>query len=108
MSKRRLKPICDNCDSDDITYVYVAKWDIEKQKPAGFTPTSESEIYCANCAGEDIKMVEVEAYSKDREYWESSSRYPVEDWIYEVSNGDTRHSYAEWLFQKLSEDKNDE
>jgi hypothetical protein len=30
-------------------------------------------------------------------YWDNDQDYPVEDWILEVSDGDTRQSYAEWV-----------
>ncbi|MBQ68972.1 hypothetical protein CL689_02800 [Candidatus Saccharibacteria bacterium] len=31
------------------------------------------------------------------DHWESDTKYPVEDWNYEISNGDTRLSYKEWV-----------
>jgi len=37
-----------------------------------------------------------------------NDKYPVSDWQYEVSNGDTRLGYEEWLSHKLdSEEEND-
>ena len=35
-------------------------------------------------------------------------KYPKEDWQYEVLNGDTQLSYAEWVEHRIESDKNDE
>jgi len=35
--------------------------------------------------------------------WASDEQYPVEDWQYEVRNGDTRLGYHDWLHKKRSE-----
>ena len=36
-------------------------------------------------------------------YWDSSDDFPVEDWQYEVANGDTRQGYHEWRTNKQEE-----
>ena len=42
------------------------------------------------------------------DYWEDEySDYPVEDWVAEVNNGDTRVGYWEWVFTLITEDDND-
>lgn len=33
-------------------------------------------------------------------HWQEDPEYPVEDWQYDVSNDDTRESYAEWVKNK--------
>lgn len=38
-------------------------------------------------------------------YWESHPVYSVKDWSYEVSCGDTRQSYRQWLWAKLEEEE---
>ena len=30
-------------------------------------------------------------------YWSSHEHYPVVDWIFEVTNGDTRRGYWDWV-----------
>lgn len=35
--------------------------------------------------------------------WASDPDYPVEDWQYEVANGDTRRGYQEWLRARREE-----
>ena len=37
-------------------------------------------------------------------YWDHYSKYPLEDWQYEVANGDTRRGYHEWVAAKREED----
>ena len=37
----------------------------------------------------------------DDDYWSSHPLYPVDDWQYEVANGDTRQGYWEWVGAKL-------
>lgn len=37
--------------------------------------------------------------------WASHPRFPVEDWQYEVRNGDTRQGYATWLYNMLANDE---
>tara|TARA_R110002096_G_scaffold192444_2_gene374045 strand:+ start:1523 stop:1657 length:135 start_codon:yes stop_codon:yes gene_type:complete len=32
----------------------------------------------------------------NRSHWDSIPGHPVEDWQYEVANGETRLGYAEW------------
>ncbi len=39
----------------------------------------------------------------DSEELDPESRFPVEDWQYEVANGDTRRGYEDWLDAKCSE-----
>ncbi len=29
-------------------------------------------------------------------YWDDDPEFPVQDWQYEVANGDTRQGYHEW------------
>jgi len=36
-----------------------------------------------------------------------SKKHPVSDWKYEVSNGDTKLGYAEWLEHQLEADEFD-
>ena len=38
------------------------------------------------------------------DYWDDRSDYPVEDWQYEVTNGDTRLGYHDWL-TRMREDE---
>ena len=33
-------------------------------------------------------------------HWDNDERHPVEDWQYEVANGDTRLGYREWVRQQ--------
>ncbi len=33
----------------------------------------------------------------DIDYWGEDPEFPVADWQYEVSNGDTRMGYWEWV-----------
>ena len=33
-------------------------------------------------------------------------QYPPEDWKYEISNGDTKQGYRDWLESKLDEERN--
>lgn len=51
----------------------------------------------------DEIMQEIDDLFKDT-HWASRPRFPVEDWQYEVANGDTRQGYATWLYDKLAED----
>ena len=37
-------------------------------------------------------------------YWGEHPEYPVEDWIADVANGDTRRGYWEWVEAKLAND----
>lgn len=37
--------------------------------------------------------------------WTEHSKYPLEDWQYEVANDETRLSYWDWVLQKLLEDE---
>lgn len=37
------------------------------------------------------------------QYWHSDPNHPVEDWQYEVANGDTRLGYHEWLARQERE-----
>ena len=36
---------------------------------------------------------------------ESNEKYPIEDWKYEVENGDTQRGYEDWLKTKLQQDR---
>lgn len=36
-------------------------------------------------------------------HWDNHPDYPVEDWQYEVANGDTRQSYREWCTSKAEQ-----
>ena len=36
-------------------------------------------------------------------YWDNDPDYPVEDWQYEVANGDTRLGYREWVEHQKEE-----
>jgi hypothetical protein len=38
------------------------------------------------------------------DYWADHPVYGSEDWRYEVSNGDTRQSYAEWVASKIEQE----
>ena len=40
----------------------------------------------------------------DNTYPADNSDYPIEDWQYEVQNGDTRLGYQEWLKHKREAD----
>ncbi len=33
--------------------------------------------------------------------WGQYSKYPVEDWAYEVSNDDTRLGYWDWVLERI-------
>ena len=44
---------------------------------------------------------------KNRDYWDDDPNFPSEDWQHDVSNGDTRQSYAEWLDSKYEQDEDD-
>lgn len=37
------------------------------------------------------------AAQPERDYWGENSEFPVEDWKYQVANGDTRRGYWEWI-----------
>ncbi len=45
-------------------------------------------------------MIEPENYGG---YWSEHPDYPVEDWQYEVANGDTREGYWKWVEHKIEE-----
>lgn len=51
---------------------------------------------------EEIEAELDELFSGDHGYWSEHQDYPAADWQYEVANGDTRESYREWLYNKLS------
>jgi len=34
--------------------------------------------------------------------WNEDRNYPLEDWIYEVRNGDTRQGYRGWLYNRYA------
>ena len=38
-------------------------------------------------------------------YWDDISDLPVEDWQYEVANGDTRLGYHDWLTRKRKDER---
>jgi len=38
---------------------------------------------------------------ENRPYWEDHPDFPVEDWQYQVANGDTRRGYHEWVDAEL-------
>ena len=38
-------------------------------------------------------------------YWDDVSDLPVEDWQYEVANGDTRLGYHDWLTRKREDER---
>lgn len=41
-------------------------------------------------------------------HWDDHPDHPVEDWQYEVANGDTRQSYKDWVIsQAEQEDENE-
>jgi hypothetical protein len=37
--------------------------------------------------------------------WDENPKYPVEDWQYEVSNGDTRLGYLEWWSSQAEQEE---
>lgn len=37
--------------------------------------------------------------------WDEYPEYPVEDWHFEVANGDTRRGYWDWVEAKIDEEK---
>ena len=44
-----------------------------------------------------MNMQSLNVPPEGQDYWQSEdSDYPVSDWKYEVSNGDTRMGYWEW------------
>lgn len=36
-------------------------------------------------------------------HWDETPGHPVKDWQYEVENGDTRQSYAEWVSDRIEQ-----
>lgn len=46
----------------------------------------------------DIK----ELWEKCGGYWKSHPDYPIEDWIFEVHEGNTRRGYWDWVWYMLS------
>lgn len=40
-------------------------------------------------------------------YWDNDPQFPVEDWMAEVSNGDTRQGYWPWVRAKREEAADD-
>ena len=45
---------------------------------------------------------------KPESHWDDHPLYPVEDWQYEVANGDTRQSYVEWVNSRIGADSEEE
>lgn len=45
-------------------------------------------------------MEQAKAVPAKISYWEDDPEFPVEDWKFEVANGDTRLGYYEWVGQK--------
>jgi hypothetical protein len=41
-------------------------------------------------------------------YWEEHPIYPLEDWRYEVENGDTRLGYWEWIANCIEREDNED
>lgn len=37
----------------------------------------------------------------DHDYWGEHPDHPLDDWRYEVQNGDTRMGYWEWVMARL-------
>jgi len=37
--------------------------------------------------------------------WSEDQKYPLEDWVYEVNNNDTRQGYREWLYNKYANEE---
>ena len=38
-------------------------------------------------------------------YWDDDDNYPIEDWQYEVANGNTRIGYWDWVKNQRSIDR---
>ncbi len=38
-------------------------------------------------------------------HWDNHPEYPVEDWMYEVNNEDTRSSYWEWVVSQIENEE---
>lgn len=38
-------------------------------------------------------------------YWQEHPEYTAEDWMYDVSNGDTRRGYWQWCASKALEEE---
>lgn len=49
-------------------------------------------------------VASLQKMAKEFDHWASDEQYPVEDWQYEVRNGDTRLGYHDWLHKKRSGD----
>ena len=50
--------------------------------------------------GQSDLMEQAKAVPAKISYWEDDPEFPVEDWKFEVANGDTRLGYYEWVGQK--------
>jgi hypothetical protein len=50
--------------------------------------------------GQSDLMEQAKAAPAKISYWEDDPEFPVEDWKFEVANGDTRLGYCEWVGQK--------
>ena len=64
----------------------------------GGIPTREQAVKIYKSA---IKKFSSQLFSKEEDYWLTDPLYPVEDWKYEVANGDTLEGYWPWRSTKM-------
>lgn len=40
-------------------------------------------------------------WSESHSHWDEHPEFLVEDWLYEVNNGDTRQGYGDWVDARI-------
>lgn len=47
-------------------------------------------------------------WSEVNSHWDEHPDHPVQDWLYEINNGDTRRGYGDWVDARIEASEDDD